>query len=455
LISEDISLMQVSVSATSGLERRMEVAVPADSVATAVEQRLKEICRTARLKGFRPGKAPLPVVRKQFGEQVRAEVVGDLMRSSLAEALTREKLTPAAGPRIEPLAVAPGADLKFAATFEVMPEIQVKSPAGIAVERPSATVGDGDIDAMLESMRRQRPVFTAVERPARETDRVTIDYTGTIGGQPFEGGDGRDVVIVIGARQSRPELEEGLKGATAGESRTVAVTFPAELTNKTLAGNTAELALTVKKVEEHSLPAVDEEFCRGFGVEAGGVEALRAEVRKSMERELADVIRNRVRSQVLDALYAENPIDIPRALVEEQVQQLQIDAARRMGVREASQLPPRQPFEAPARKRVALGLLLGQIVKAQGIPIDRQRVEARIEELAASYPNPDEARRAYQHNAEALRQIESVVLEDQVIDWILERAKVTEVPMSFQDITGFGQKPDHGAEAPSGETTAS
>jgi trigger factor len=441
--------MQVSVSPTSGLERRMEVAVPALAVATAVEQRLKEISRTARLKGFRPGKAPLPVVRKQFGEQVRAEVVGDLMRSSLAEALSQEKLTPAAGPRIEPIALAPGSDLKYAATFEVMPEIQVKSPAGIAVERPSAAVAEGDIDAMLESMRRQRPVFTAVERPARETDRVTVDYTGRIGGEPFEGGDGKDVAILIGSRQSRPELEEGLKGAVTGENRTITVTFPAELPNKTLAGKTAELALNVKRVEEQSLPAVDEEFCRGFGVEEGGLEALRSEVRKSMERELADVIRNRVRSQVLDALYAANPIDVPRALVEEQVQQLQIDAARRMGVRDASKVPPRQPFEGPARRRVALGLLMGQIVKAEGIPVDRERLQARIEELAASYPNPEEARRAYQHNAEALRQIESVVLEDQVIDWILERAQVTEVPMSFKEITGFGNS----GEPQSGETS--
>jgi trigger factor len=444
--------MQVSVSATSGLERRVEVAVPAASVATAVEQRLKEISRTARLKGFRPGKAPLPVVRKQFGEQVRAEVVGDLMRSSLAEALSREKLTPAAGPRIEPIAIAPGSDLKYAATFEVMPEIQVKSPAAIAVERPSATVEEGDIDAMLESMRRQRPVFTAVDRPARETDRVTVDYTGRIGGETFEGGDGKDVEIIIGSRQSRPELEEGLKGAAAGESRSITVTFPAELSNKALAGNTAEFALTVKSVQEQSLPALDEEFCRSFGVEDGGVEALRSEVRKSMERELADVIRNRVRTQILDALYAENPIDLPRALVEEQVQQLQVDAARRMGVREASKVPPRAPFEAPARKRVALGLLMGQIVKAEGIPVDRQRVQVRIEELAASHPNPEEARRAYQHNPEALRQIESMVLEDQVIDWILERAKVKEVPMTFKEITGFGQNVDNGAEAQSDET---
>ena len=330
--------------------------------------------------------------------------------------------------------MAPGSDLKFAATFEVMPEIQVRPPATIAVERPAATVGEADIDAMLESMRRQRPVFTAVERPAQD-DRPGHRrlHRHASAASPSRAARARTCRSSSARGQSRPELEQGLKGAVTGESRTVAVTFPAEHANQTLAGKTAELALTVKKVEEQSLPALDEEFCRAFGVEEGGIEALRAEVRKSMERELADVIRNRVRGQVLDALYAENPIDIPRALVEEQIQQLQIDAARRMGVRDASQLPPRQPFEAPARKRVALGLLMGQIVKAQSLPVDRQRVQARIEELAAGYPNPDEARRAYQHNAEAMRQIESVVLEDQVIDWILERAKVTEVPMSFQE----------------------
>lgn len=432
--------MQVSVSATSGLERRMEVAVPANEITSAVERRLKEISRTARLKGFRPGKAPMPVVRRQFGEQVRAEVVGDLMRSSLAEALSQHKLTPAGGPRIEPIAVGPGSDLKYAAVFEVMPEIQVKSPEGMHIERPSAEVTDADIDAMLESMRRQRPVFTTVERPAVETDRVTIDYTGRIGGEPFEGGEGKDVVIIIGSGQARPEFEQGLKGAVAGESRTVTVTFPDDQSNKSLAGKTAELTLTVKQVEEQSLPAVDGEFCRAFGVEEGGVDALRAEVRKSMERELADVIRNKVRAQVLDALYIENPVDIPRALVEDQVEQLQVDAARRMGVRDASKMPPREPFEASARRRAGLGLLMGQIVRSQGIQVDRQRVAGRIEELAASYPNPEETRRAYQQNHEALRQIESVVLEDQVIDWILEHAQVKDVPMSFKDITGFGQE---------------
>ena len=434
--------MQVSLSATGGLERRLEVAVPATEVASEVEQRLKQISRTARLKGFRPGKAPYAVVRKQFGDQVHTEVVSDLMRSSFAKALSQEKLTPAANPRIEPLAVGPGSDLKYAAVFEVMPEVKLASVDGIAVERPTSVVEESDIDAMIESMRRQRPIFTAVERAAQDTDRVVIDYKGTIDGQSFEGGEATDIQVVIGSKQSMTELEEGLKGATVGETRTVAVSFPEAHPNKAVAGKTAALQATIKKVEEHSLPAVDEEFGRAYGVEEGGVEALRAEVRKSMERELGDVIRNRVRAQVLDALYRQNPVDVPRTLLEEQVQQLQIDTARRMGVRDASQIPPRQQFEEPARRRVALGLLMTQIVQAEQIKLEPERVQTRLNDLVAGYPEQqqEEARRSYHQNQDAMRQIQSAAIEDQVIDWVLGRANITDKPMTFKEITGFGQE---------------
>ena len=434
--------MQVSLSATGGLERRLEVAVPATEVASEVEQRLKQISRTARLKGFRPGKAPYAVVRKQFGDQVHTEVVSDLMRTSFAQALSQEKLTPAANPKIEPLAIGPGSDLKYAAIFEVMPEVKVAAVDGIAVERPSSSVTETDIDAMVESMRRQRPNFTAVERGANDTDRVVIDYKGTIDGKPFEGSDGTDINVIIGSRQSMPELEEGLRGATPGETRAVTVSFSAEHPNKAVAGQTAQLQVSVKRVEEQSLPAVDEEFGRAYGVEEGGLEALRAEVRKSMERELADVIRNRVRGQVLDALYRQNPVDVPRALLEEQVQQLQIDTARRMGVRDASQIPARGPFEEPARRRVALGLLMSQIVQNEQIKLDRDRVQTRLSDLVAGYPEEQqqEALRAYQQNQDAMRQVESAALEDQVVDWVLGRANITDKPMTFKEITGFGQE---------------
>ena len=437
--------MQVSLTATAGLERRLEVAVPAQQVSTEVEQRLKQISRTARLKGFRPGKAPFSVIRRQYGEQVHTEVVGDLIRSSFAEAVNQEKLNPAGGPRIEPIAMNPGSDLKYAATFEVLPEIRVKPVDSIAVERPSAEITEGDIDAMVESMRKQRPTFTAVERPAQDTDRVTVDYIGTVAGEPLPGGEGKDVPFIVGSNRVMTELEQGVKGTAAGESRTIPVVFPAEHPNKELAGKTAEFRLDVKKVEEQTLPEVNEEFCKDFGVKEGGVESLRAEVRQSMQRELDELVRTRVRGQVLDALYRENPFDVPRSLVEEQIQQLQLDMARRANITDASKLPPAQTFEEPARRRVALGLLLSEIVRAENLKVDRERVQTRLADLVAAYPNPDEVRRAYLQNADAMRQIESSVLEDQVVDWVLGRAKITDRPVSFTELTGFGQGAAAGA----------
>ena len=431
--------MEVSLSDTGGLSRRLEVAVPATEVDREVQQRLKRLSRTARLKGFRPGKAPLAVITKQFGEQVRAEVVSDLMRTSFAQALNERNLRPAAGPRIEPIALGPSSDLKYAAHFEVLPEVKVNPPEDLAVERPSATVTDADVDAMIENMRQQRPVFTPVERPARDGDRVALDYQALIGGKSFDGAELSDVRVILGTRQAMPELEEGLKGVRAGEQRKIDVVFPANHPNKKVAGQSAELHLSIKTVEEQSLPEVDEEFFRAYGVEQGGLAEMRTEVRASMERELAEVIRSRLRVQVLDALYRHNPVDVPQALVDQQVQQLQIDTARRMGVREVSRLPARDAFVEPARRRVALGLLVGHIVQAQGMQVDRERVQARVTDLVESYPNPEEARRAYQQNQDAMRQIESGVLEDQVVDWLLERARITERPMTFAGLTGFGR----------------
>jgi trigger factor len=338
----------------------------------------------------------------------------------------------------------------------VLPEISINPPESLAIERPTAEVTEADIDAMVENMRAQRPVFTPVERAARDTDRVRIDYQARVGGKPIEGGDLEDVHVVLGRGQTLPELEAGLKGARAGEQRAVDVVFPAAHPNKKLAGQGAQLHLSIKAVEEQSLPAVDEEFFRAYGVEQGGLAEMRAEVRKSMEQELAEVVRARVRVQALDALYRNNPVEVPQALVEEQVQQLQIETARRLGIRDASQLPRREAFLESARRRVALGLLVTQIVQSQGMKVDRERVLARLNALVESYPNPDEARRAYLQNADAMRQIESAALEDQVVDWVVERARVTERPMTFTEVTGFGKvKPDeehdHGSQAPGSE----
>jgi trigger factor len=431
--------MQVSLTATGGLERRLEVAVPAQAVTSEIETRLQQLAQTTRLKGFRLGKAPLPVVRRMYGEQVRAEVVNDLLRKSFAEAVSKEHLTPAAGPRIEPIAMDPGADLKYAAVFEVMPEVKVAPFEGIQVQRPSAQITESDVDAMLESMRRQRPQFNDVGRAAQATDRVTVDYDGTVAGEAFEGGVGRDVAFVVGSGQVLPQFDTAAAGASVGDSREATVSYPQNHAAKGLAGKTAQFTLTVKKIEAQSLPAVDADFCRAYGVEEGGIDALRTEVRASMQREMTSVIRGRVRSQVLEALYRNNPLEVPKALVEDAAQQLQLDAGRRAGARDASQLPPREQFLEAARQRVALGMIVGEIVRTQSLTVDRARVQSRLDDLVALVPNPEETRRSYLSNAEAMRQIETSVLEDQAIDAIVEKATVTEQPASFRELTGFGQ----------------
>jgi trigger factor len=414
--------------------------VPAQEVASEVEQRLKRISRTARLKGFRPGKAPIGVVRRQFGDQVHSEVIGDLMRSTFNEAVTQENLKPAAGPRIEPIALEPGSDLRYAAIFEVMPEVRLRPMDALKIERPVASVADADIDSMIENMRAQRPKFAEVQRPSKDTDRVTLDFEGLVDGQPFEGGQGQDVNFVLGAGRMLPDFEAGVRGSAPGEKREIKVNFPAGYAKGELGGKTATFTIHVKKVEEQSLPEVDEEFCRAFGVEDGSLATLRSEVRANMENELTNLVRSKLRSQVLEALYRENTIEVPRTLVDEQIRELQIDMARRIGAKDVNQLPPRESFEEPARRRVALGLLVGEIVRTEQLKVDRERVLARVTELVAQYPNPEEMRRAYLQSAEAMRQIESAVLEDQVVDWVVARAKVTERASSFKELTGFGEE---------------
>ncbi len=432
--------MQVSLTPVGALERRLEVAVPAQRVAGEIDQRLKKIARTARLKGFRPGKAPYAVVRQQFGSQVQSEVVTDLLRESFSAAVDQEKVRPATDPRIESVSAEAGSDLKYVALFEVLPDFKVQPVDAMQLERPEAAVTEADLDAMLETMRKQRPVFAAVEREARDTDRVEVDFEGRIDGQVFPGGTGTDVPFVIGAGRMLKEFEDGVRGARPGEARTVTVDFPADYGGADVAGKRAEFAVSVKKVEEQSLPELDAEFCRAFGVTEGGIDALRVEVRQSMERELADAVRNRLRVQVMDALHRDNPIEVPKAMVEEQVQALQADMARRMGIKDPSQMPAaRDSLDEPARRRVALGLIIGELIRTEGIKVDRARVNARLAEAVGAHPNADELRRQYLQSPDAMRQIESAALEDQLIDWITSRAQVTPKAASFSELTGFGQ----------------
>jgi trigger factor len=429
--------MQVSVENIGKLERRMQVQVPAEKVSKEIAERLKTISRTARLNGFRPGKAPLNVIRRQFGPQVHREVIGELLQSSYEEAVTQNALTPAGSPRIEPQSMDEGQDLKYTATFEVYPEVVMQPIESLEVERVTADVGETDIDAMIERLRQQQTKYVEVARAAALKDKVTVDFEGSIDGVPFAGGKGENVTIVLGEKRMLPQLEAGLVGAAVGEKRNVTVNFPADYRATELAGKEAVFATETKKVEGPELPELDEEFCKLFGVAEGGVAKLREDVAANMRRELAANLRNRNKTVVMDKLYSSNPLEIPNVLVEGQIRDMQVDAMRRAGVKDAAQAPPREPYVEPARRRVALGLLLNDIVRREKLVVDRTRVNERLDELVSAYGDAAAMKRAYMANADAMRQVESLTLEDQAVDWVLAHAKVHDKPSTFKEMMNF------------------
>jgi trigger factor len=429
--------MQVSVENIGKLERRMQVQVPAEQVSKEIAARLKNISRTARLNGFRPGKAPLTVIRRQFGPQVHREVIGELLQSSYEQAVTQNALAPAGSPRIEPQSMDEGQDLKYVATFEVYPEVVVKPIEEMELERITAEVAESDVEAMLLRLRQQQMKFAEVERAAALKDKVTIDFEGSIDGVPFAGGKGENIAIVVGEGRMLPQLEQGLIGGLIGEKRAVTVNFPVDYRATELAGKEAIFATEIKKIEEPVLPELDEEFCKAFGVTEGGVPKLREDVTANMNRELAQALRNRNKNAVMEKLYLSNPLDIPNVLLEAQIRDMQVEAMRRAGAKDVSQAPPREPLVEPARRRVALGLLLNDIIRREKIVVERARVNERLDEMVSAYGDAAAMKRAYLQNADAMRQIENLALEDQAVEWVLAHAKVHDKPSTFKELMNF------------------
>jgi len=432
--------MRVTVESTGVLQRRVEVALPAARVEQLFKDRLTQFSRTARLKGFRPGKVPLKVVEQQFGAQLREEVVSELVRSSFAEAVSQEKLEPVGGPRIETLTAPTGEELRYAAVFEVYPTVLLAGLDGLAVTRPEAEVTSADVDAMLDNLRRQRVTYRAVERPAGATDRVKIDFEGKIDGVAFDGGKADNAEVVLGAGRMLPDFEKGLEGVTAGSTKSFPVTFPVDYGQPALAGKTAEFTATVHEVAEEVLPEINDEFCLAFGVAEGGVEQLRREVEDNMRRELESTIKGRLKNQLFEGVLAANPIEVPQSALESQIQRLQVDWLRRMGVtpEQIKEAPPREPFEATARRRVALGILIDEIAKAEKMTPDARKVEEHIETAAIGYPDPEDAARQIRDNAQLMSQVHSSVIEEQVAEWLLARATVTGAPATFKEVMNFG-----------------
>lgn len=429
------SNVDVSVEQAAGLERRLTIRVPSAEIEREVEARLQKVGRTARLKGFRPGKVPHKVVRKHYGAQVRQEVLSDVIRTSYSQAVQKTQLNPAGGPRIEPLTgvAENGEDFSFRATFEVFPEIQLADLDKLEIARPRVEITDADVDAMLEKLREQRAEWRTAPRAAAKGDRVVVDFVGRIDGEAFSGGESKEVPIVVGSGQVLEDFDEALVGLSAGETKTAKVEFPADYPREDLRGKQAEFEIKAHRVEEKVLPEVDEEFAKAFGVEEGGVEKLRVEVRANMQRELDERLKVETKTRAFDALLAANEVETPRALVNEEIRQLQADAMRRLGIQDPAQAPGPEHFEEAARRRVAVGLLVQELIRAHGIELDRARAQRRVDELVAPYENPEEAARLYRTSRELMSQVEASVLEDQVVETLLERAKVTDEPRSFEE----------------------
>lgn len=429
--------MQVSVETTSGLERRMTITVPAARVDSEVNERINKTARTVRMDGFRPGKVPVAVVKKRFGASIRQEALGDLIRDCFYEAVTQEKLNPAGFPTIESVKDESNADIAFVATFEVYPEVTLGDFTSIKVERPVAEISDADVDKMIDTLRRQRASWAETAEAAKDGDRLDIDFDGSVDGAAFEGGAAQGFSLVLGSKRMIPGFEDGLIGAKAGDERTLNVTFPADYQAENLKGKAAVFKVKVNKVEAPQLPALDDAFIASFGVKDGGLDKFRADVRKNMERELKQAVKNKVKGQVLEGLIGVHALDVPKALVQNEIGRQRQNMMRQFGGNARNINPDMLPddlFAEQAKRAVTLGLLIGEIIKKAELKVDADRVRTLIEEIAESYETPSEVVNWYYANQDQLQQVEAVVLEDQVVDHVLGKSQVSDKPGTYEDI---------------------
>lgn len=427
--------MQVSVETTQGLGRRVTITVPAADIQTAVDSELKKAAKTVRIDGFRKGHVPMSMVKQRYGMSVLNDVLGELMQRNFINAIIENKVNPVGAPDYKPEQYKEGEDFVYSVEFEVFPEIELKDLESIEVVKPVVTVKDEDVDNMLETLRKQQAEWKDKDGEVAAEDRVTVDFNGSIDGEEFEGGKAEDFVLAMGQGRMIPGFEEGVIGHKAGEEFTIDVTFPEDYHAENLKGKKAQFAINLKKVEERELPELTEEFIKRFGIADGSVDGLRAEVRKNMERELKNAIRTRVKSQVIDGLVKANEVDVPAAAVDSEIEVLQRQAAQRFGGDEKQALQlPRELFEEQAKRRVIVGLLLGEVINSNELKAEDDRVNALIDEMASAYEDPSEVVEFYNKNEQLMNNIRNLALEEQAVEKILANAKVTEKETNFTEL---------------------
>ena len=429
--------MQVSIENLEGLERKMTVQIPSDTVTLAVEKKLKDLTKTVRIDGFRPGKVPLKVVQQKFGGHVRQEVIGDVIESSYREAITQENIRPAGMPSIESIDAEGVEEVSYTAVFEVFPEIENLNLDSIKVERVEAEVVDADYDAMVEKLRDQRKEWIEIERAATTGDQVMVDFEGRIDGEIFEGGSGSGMAVEIGAGQMLPEFEAGLDGIAVGEEKVVEVNFPEDYHGKDVAGKKAKFTLRATKISESKLPEVDAEFIKAFGIDNGDLDKFRSDVRSNMEKELDQRVKQTVKNAALEGLLEANEIIAPAAMVAEEIKAQKTQAVQRMGQDpssfDISNLPD-EMFREEAKKRVQIGLLVGELIKNEKIEVDNSRVETTLNDMAAAYEDSTQVMEYYRQNRDAKTSLEAMVLEEQVVEHILSKATVTKKQSNFEEM---------------------
>lgn len=441
-----MSDLQVSVNVISDKETQLTVKVPVGNIQNKVESRIRSVAKTAKIDGFRKGKVPVSHIRAQYGAGIQQEVINDVIRDTVFEALAAEKVRVVGVPNIDDVKLE-NDFLVYQATVETFPEVEVKGLGEIEVERQVATVSDEDVDVMIESLQKQRQTFEVKDGAIEDGDQATFDFSGSIDGEKFEGGSAENYTLVIGSGRMIPGFEDGMKGMKAGEEKTITVTFPADYQAEHLAGKDAQFVITVKEVKAATLPELNDEFFALFGVTEGGLDKLKADVRKNMEREVKHAGRNQVKQAAFDALLEKNEFDVPKAMLDQEIdrqRQMMLNRfAQQFGANPASfdaNMLPNELFEDQALRAVRLGVLVSQIIEAQKLEVDQERVSAFIAEAAENYEDPQEVIDYYTNDKAQRAQVESVVLEDQVVDYLLGQAKVTEKEVKYQELLAAAQQ---------------
>lgn len=435
--------MQVSVETTNGLERKMTVVIEEERLSSVIDGRLQDMTKTVKVKGFRAGKVPLKIVKQQYAQQVRQEVVGDVLQSTLYEAIGQEKLNPAGQPKIDSIKSDPGQGMEYTALFEVYPDVKLGDLSKQTIEKQLAEISDADVDEMLETVRGQHKEWVTADRAAKEGDQLNINFKGMIDGEVFPGGEANDMPIELGSGRMIKGFEEGLIGAKAGDDVTLNVTFPDDYHAKDLAGKPAQFDTHVNKVEEAQLPELNDDFAKKLGIKDASVESMNKEIKGSMQLELDGRLNTQMKSSVMDALINAHDFDVPKPLIEDESEVLKknmLENLKQQGMQDQGMQIDASMFADQAIRRVKLGLIMSEIVQSEKIEVDEDRVKKKIEEIAAPYEQPQQVIDWYNGDKQRLAEVKALVTEEQIVDWAMEKAKVVDKKVTFKDIMNSDQK---------------